>query len=138
MNRLAGLIGGTLLGLAIASSATAQGVDPALKGSYAPGGDCTKEPRVTIGDAITIVSGGKPARFGPVDSCHSCVGGAAYQGAEVWVTYLDSKREPVYPMFRVNADEKRGNLVVDKQDAKTAPPPVRAVAMASPLKRCGK
>jgi len=129
---------GVALGLAIAGHALAQGVSPDLKGSYAPGGDCTKEPRVIIGDVLTVIAGGKSTRYAPLDACYSCAGGARYEGIEVWVTYLDSKKEPAYPMFRVNADEKRGNLVVDKNDIQTAPTPVRAVAMASPLKKCAR
>lgn len=136
MARVAGWIAGSVLGLLAAGAAAAQGVSPELKGSYAPAGDCTKEPRVVIGDVLTVIAGGKSTKYAPLDACYSCAGGARYEGIEVWVTYLDRNKEPVYPMFRVNADEKRGALVVDKQDAKTAPAPVRAVAMASPLKKC--
>lgn len=136
MRRLAGYLFGAFTGLALAGAAAAQGVAPELKGAYAPGGDCTKEPRVTIGDALTVVAGGKTTRYAPVDACYSCAGGARYEGIEVWVTYLDRNKEPVYPMFRVNANEKRGALVVDKDPA--APPPVRAVSQASPLKKCAK
>ena len=136
MVRIAGWMAGSVLSLLAAGAAMAQGVSPDLKGSYAPGGDCTKEPRVVIGDTLTVIAGGKTTKYAPVDACYSCAGGARYEGIEVWVTYLDRNREPVYPMFRVNADEKRGSLVVDKDPA--SPPPVRAVSQASPLRKCAK
>jgi hypothetical protein len=129
-------IAAAALALLAAGSALAQGLSPDLKGSYAPGGNCAKEPRVTIGDALTVVAGGKTTRYAPVDACYSCAGGARYEGIEVWVTYLDRNKEPASPMFRVNADEKRGALVVDRDPA--APPPMRAVAAASPLRKCAK
>lgn len=121
-----------------AGGAVAQAVDPALRGAYAPGGDCTKQPRVVLSDVLTIYDGVAPNRIAPLDSCRSCVGGAQYSGIEVWVAQLGANGEPIQPMFRFNADEKKGALVVDKYDMQTMPAPVRAVAMASPLKRCAK
>lgn len=138
MNAAAAPVLGAILALVAAAEASAVDVAPELQGSYAPGGDCSKEPRVTIGDAITVHAAGKATRFAPVDACYSCAGGARYSGIETWVTYLGRNGDPMYPMFRVNADEKRGVLVVDKNDIQAAPAPIRAVAMASPLKKCPK
>lgn len=137
MGRAMAIAAGWALAMA-AGAAAAQGIAPAqnLWGTYAPGGDCTKEPRVTIGQSLIVQAGGKPTRYGPIDSCVSCVGGASYEGIEVWVTYLGANGDPMYPMFRVNADEKRGTLVVDR-DA-SAPAPIKAVSAASPLKRCAR
>ncbi len=112
---------------------------PDLLGAYAPGGDCAKEPRVTVSaTAMTIQAGGKATRLAPIDACFSCAGGDRYEGIEVWVAQLGPDQSPKEPMFRLNADEKKGALVVDKQGMQAFPPAVRAVAMASPLKRCAK
>jgi hypothetical protein len=124
------------LGVAAVTSAAAQAVAPDLMGAYAPGGDCKQDPQVTIGQDLAVRVGGKTTRFAPLDSCQSCVGGARYEGIEVWVTYLGKNGDPMYPMFRVNADERRGVLIVDKNDLQSAPAPMRSVAMASPLKKC--
>ena len=124
---------------AVANSAMAQTAPPAaLRGSYAPGGDCTKEPRFTLTDVLTVQAAGKSTRFGPVDSCTSCVAGPDYSGIEVWVSQLGADGMPREPTLRFNADEKRGVVVIDKAGSQAFAPPMRALAMASPLKRCAK
>lgn len=125
--------------IAVATSATAQTAPPAaLRGSYAPGGDCAKEPRLTLTDVLTVQAAGKSTRFGPVDSCTTCVAGPDYSGIEVWVSQLGADGMPREPTLRFNADEKRGVVVIDKTGSQTFAPPMRALAMASPLKRCAK
>jgi hypothetical protein len=139
MNRSSASLAGVLWALGVTSAAAAQVVSPDLIGAYAPGGDCSREPRVTISDALTVHAAGRSIRLAPMDACHSCAGGAKYTGIEVWVTYLGKDGAPVSPMFRVNADEKRGVLVVDKDGIdQSTPAPVRAVAQASPLRKCAK
>jgi hypothetical protein len=54
------------------------------------------------------------------------------------VSQLGPDGNPKEPMFIFNSQEKRGALFVDKSALQGAPPAVRAVAMASPLKRCAK
>lgn len=134
-----GLVGLVALGLpSLGLAQVAPSAD--LQGAYAPGGDCARTPRVVIGaDALTIhAPGGAVTRLGPLDSCRTCPAGDRPDVIEVWVAPLDRNRNPIEPMFRVNADEKRGALVVDRQGMQAFPPAVRAVAMASPLKRCSK
>jgi len=112
---------------------------PELLGSYAPGGDCAREPKVTLGaKAITIQTGGKSTRLAPIDACYSCEGGARYEGIVVWVSQLGADRNPIEPFFYFNAGEKKGALAMEKRGAQNYPPAHRAVAMASPLQRCKK
>lgn len=129
-----------LSAMALAGLAYAQGTGvappPELRGSYAPGGDCTKQPKVVLTDVLTIHTAAGATRLAPLDACFSCAGGARYDGIEIWVARLGANGDPEYPMFRFNADEKRGNLVVDRDPS--ASPAVKAVAAASPLKRCVK
>lgn len=124
--------------LGIPQIVSAQGIapPPELRGGYAPGGNCALEPRVVLTDVLTIHAAGKATRLAPLDACFSCAGGARYEGIEVWVARLGANGDPEEPMFRFNADEKRGALVVERSP--NAPPAVRAVAAASPLKRCVK
>jgi len=126
--------------LTLAGSAGAQlAPPPDLLGSYAPGGDCTKEPKVTLEEkAITILAAGKATRLSPIDACFSCEGGARYEGIVVWVSQLGPDRNPIEPFFYFNAGEKKGALAMDKQGAQKFPPAQRAVALASPLMRCKK
>jgi hypothetical protein len=137
-------LGATVLAataLGVAGAPKAQGIEPGkdIQGSYAPGGDCSKEPRVTLSaKEIAIQAAGKPTRLAPIDTCFSCAGGARYEGIEQWVAQLGSDGSPKEPFFMFNSGEKRGVLVVDKSGMTSFAPPVRAVAMASPLKRCGK
>lgn len=126
------------LGLFLGSSSAALALDPPaeLRGSYAPAGDCTKLPKVTLTDVLTIQHAGGQSKIAPLDACFSCAGGARYEGIEVWVSQLDRKGEPQYPMFMFNAGERKGALVVTKDP--TPNPAIRAVAAASPLTRCKK
>jgi hypothetical protein len=128
-----------LILLSTAGAAQAVPPSPDLFGRYAPGGDCAKEPRVTLEEkALTIQAAGKTTRLSPIDACFSCEGGARYQGIVVWVSQLGQDGNPVEPFFHLNAGEKRGMLAVDKFGMQNFPPAHRAVAMASPLKRCAK
>jgi len=132
---------GAILTVCVAGHGGAQTIPPGrdIQGSYAPQGDCSKEPRVTLSAKdLVIQSAGKPTRLAPVDACLSCAGGARYEGIEVWVSQLGADGNPKEPMFIFNSQEKRGVLFVDKSGLQRASAPVRAVAMASPLKRCTK
>ena len=126
--------------LLLAGAAAAQVAPPPdLYGSYAPAGDCAREPKVTLdAKAITIQSAGKATRLAPIDACFSCEGGARYDGIVVWVSQLGPDRNPIEPFFYFNAGEKKGALAMDKQGAQKFPPAQRAVALASPLMRCKK
>jgi hypothetical protein len=139
MPRLFPALSGLAL-LMLAGSAAAQlAPPPELYGAYAPGGDCTKEPKVTLqATAITILSAGKATRLSPIDACFSCEGGARYEGIVVWVSQLGADRNPIEPFFYFNAGEKKGALAMEKQGAQKYPPAQRAVALASPLVRCKK
>ena len=138
MPRLTNLV--LILGLATAGAAAAQTAPaPDLLGRYAPGGDCTRAPRVTLEEkALTIQAGGKVTRLAPIDACYSCEGGARYDGVVVWISQLGPDRNPIEPFFYFNAGEKKGVLSMEKRGAQNYPPAHRAVAMASPLKRCAK
>jgi hypothetical protein len=131
--------GATLaVGLTTTTPAHAEPPPAALRGSYAPGGDCTKEPRFTLGEALTVHAAGKTTKVAPLDSCKACVAGPDYDGIEVWVAQLGPDGMTREPTLRFNADEKRGVVAIDKAGAQGFSPAMRALAMASPLKRCAK
>lgn len=130
-----------LAAITAASAASAAGIapPPELQGTYAPFGNCTLQPKLTLdAAAITILAAGRTTRLAPLDACFSCAGGARYEGIEIWVSQTDAAGNPKEPIFRFNADEKKGEVVVDRGGMQAYPAAHRAVAMASPLRRCAK
>ncbi|MFN4087743.1 MAG: hypothetical protein ACK4QW_01705 [Alphaproteobacteria bacterium] len=108
---------------------------PDLQGRYAPRGDCAREPRVMVdGTGMFLEIGGRRGRVAPLDLCFSCAGGARYSGIEVWVSPKVGDQIPV--IFRFNADERRGVLIVEDNAGMDLGPNLRAVIAASPLLRC--
>ncbi len=106
-----------------------------LAGSYAPRGDCTREPRLTVdAQGILVQFGGKQGKLAPVDVCLTCAGGNKYRGIEVWIG-PDAKGGDQPFVFRFNANEKRGTVIVEKLATKV-PPIVTQMVSASPYQRC--
>jgi hypothetical protein len=86
--------------------ASAMDVPKDLAGQYAPGGDCTREPRLVVdGQGITVQSGGKQSKLAPVDVCRTCVRGMRYEGIEVWIGPNAKDGDQPF-VFRFNANEK--------------------------------
>jgi len=116
---------------------------PEIHGSYAPAGDCARQPRVTVnkGGVFLDTASGKSGPL-PVSICYSCAGGARYDGIQIWVYVKYGKDEwggdsmPVILMF--NADEHRGALQVE-HDATVKTPlggPMASLVQARELRQC--
>lgn len=109
---------------------------PETHGTYGPGGDCRRSPRVSVdATGVYIVIGDKRGKVHPAEVCYSCVGGARYEGIEFWVMPKAGKGYSTY--FRFNADEKRGVLKVEPTQEVPLGPNLRSVVAASPYRRCG-
>jgi len=109
---------------------------PDSYGTYGPGGDCKRSPRVSVdATGVYIVIGDKRGKVEPAEACFSCVGGARYEGIEFWVMPKAGKGYSTY--FRFNADEKRGALKVEPTGEVPLGPNLRSVVAASPYRRCG-
>lgn len=104
----------TLAALAASSGALAQ-IDASLRGTWAPDTKaCAAGPLLRVAaDTITVVEGDKSKTLGDVDVCHSCAGGARYQGIVKMVTTEFSTGKPTPLMVVFNADERRGVARVD-------------------------
>ncbi|ATG73413.1 hypothetical protein CGX12_14865 [Zobellella denitrificans] len=111
-------------------------LSPGLYGSYGPGGDCQARPLVSLDDGgLYIVVGNKRGKVEPVDVCLSCAGGARYEGIEIW---LSPQVADTYALhFRFNAGEQAGRLEVEDPGNVSLGANLRAVAAASPYRRCG-
>lgn len=127
-------------GAAIANDST---IPPEIYGNYAPGGDCTKQPRVTAGKGgFSIDTAAGKAGPLPISVCYSCAGGARYEGIQRWVYVKYGKDKwggdnmPVTFMF--NAAEKTGALDIVHDDTLRTPlgAPMNQVVQARSLKLC--
>lgn len=128
------LIVSVLAGLC--AEAGADEVPKDLAGQYAPGGDCKREPRLIVdGQGILVQSGGKQSKLAPVDVCRTCVGGMRYEGIEVWIGPNTKGGDQPF-VFRFNANEKPGTVLIEQLDKKALPPIVGKMVAGSPYKRC--
>lgn len=97
-----------------------------IYGSYAPGGDCSRQPRVTVGKEGLFLdtAAGKSGPL-PVSVCYSCAGGARYEGIQRWIYVKYGKDKwggdnmPVTFMF--NHGEKKGAMEVVHDDTLKTP-----------------
>ena len=87
----------------------------ALHGSYAPGGDCTKSPRIVVdATGFTFEVNGAKEQATRVEYAAS-FGGNAYQGITEWfMPFRSANGWPVIMAF--NAGEKPGTLTIDPHD----------------------
>jgi len=107
-----------------------------LAGRYAPRGDCTREPRLIVdSQGITVQSGGKQSKLAPVDVCLTCAGGTRYEGIEVWIGPNTKGGDQPF-VFRFNANEKRGTVLIEQLDRRALPPIVGTMVAGSPYMRC--
>jgi hypothetical protein len=112
----------------------------ALYGSYAPGGDCTKSPRIVVDAAgFTFEVGGTKDKATRVEYAAS-YGGNYYQGITQWFfPFKNANGWPVIMAF--NAEEKPGRLTIDGNDeGYPGGPPLSARHLAlvkgSPYAKC--
>jgi hypothetical protein len=109
-------------------------------GRYGPGGDCSKQPLVTVdASGIAIEAAGKREKTtGPELALEFF--GPQYQGiAKVIFPFTNAHGYPVLMTF--NADEKPGRLTVDANDeGLPGEPPLSplnaALVKGSPYQRC--
>lgn len=124
-------------GWGLCSSALAANLElpPDVYGTYAPGGDCAKQPRIIVNKAgihLDTAAG----RRGPLPTMvsYTFVGGARYNGIQVWALVKHGGKNrwgddntPVILTF--NAGEKRGALTAEREN----PGKERPVALDGPL-----
>lgn len=134
-----------LVALLLATPALSQSipVPKELYGRYAPGGDCTRQPRVIASAAGVFLetAAGKAGPL-PVDVCFSCAGGARYEGIQIWVMVKYGKDKwggdnmPVTMMF--NDGERRGSLLVEHDNTLRTPlgMPMTQVVQARSFRLC--
>lgn len=111
-----------------------------LFGTYAPGGDCKREPRITVETSgITFEVAGKQQKVTKVEFAAS-YGGNFYQGIAKWIfPFFMTDGYPILMTF--NGDEKPGWLAIDAHDrgyqgGPAALPLEAALIKGSPYKRC--
>lgn len=131
------LAGASLLGaLSSPVFAVELGLPPDVYGRYAPGGDCMKQPRITVNkDGIHLdTAEGKRSPL-PVMVSYTFVGGARYSGIQTWALVKHGGKNrwgddntPVILTF--NAGEKPGALTAERED----PGQERPVALDGPLR----
>lgn len=115
-----------------------------LYGRYAPGGDCSRQPRIEVGKAGVFIdtAAGRQGPL-PISVCYSCAGGAQYEGIQQWVYVIYGKDKwggdnmPVIMMF--NAEEKPGLVSIEHDDTLKTPigAPMTQVVRAKQMKLCG-
>ncbi len=130
-------LAGACLALALSFGAFAAelGLPPDVYGRYAPGGDCMKQPRITVNkDGIHLdTAQGKRSPL-PVMVSYTFVGGARYSGIQTWALVKHGGKNrwgddntPVILTF--NAGEKPGALTAEREE----PGQERPVALDGPL-----
>lgn len=108
---------------------------PDIYGNYAPGGDCAKQPRITVNKAGVHVDTASGQRGPlPIMVSYTFVGGARYSGIQIWALVKHGGKNrwgddntPIILTF--NANEKRGELTAEREN----PGKERPVTLDGPL-----
>jgi hypothetical protein len=112
-----------------------------IYGTYAPRGDCTREPRITVDDSgLAYMLGGKSTHSGNVEYAVS-YGGQEYTGISQWIfPFPVSDDDFGRVLMTFNADEKAGKLLVDPDlgPGQGLSALQAALVKASPFARCAK
>jgi hypothetical protein len=136
---MAGLLFGDASALTLANLKGAQLDD--IYGTYAPGGDCKREPRITVDNSgLAYAYAGKATHSKSMEYGIS-YGGQEYNGISRWIfpfPVSDSDFGRVLMTF--NAGEKRGVLTAepDLGPGQHLSGLQAALIKASPYARCGK
>ena len=112
-----------------------------LHGRYAPGGDCTRTPRITVDRAGFGFEVGTQALRADRPEYAASFAGPAYEGSSLWFFPWFSESGPNPLLLVFNAGEKPGVLVVEAADhGHPGMPPLspahRALVQGSPYLRC--
>ena len=112
-----------------------------IYGTYAPRGDCTREPRITVDDSgLAYMLGGKATRSGKVEYALT-YGGQEYTGISQWIfPFPVSDDDFGRVLMTFNANEKAGALLVDPDlgPGQSLNVLQAALVKASPFARCAK
>lgn len=138
-----------LLGGALASTTFAADLElpPDVHGTYAPRGDCAKQPRVVVNRAGVHLDTAAGQR-GPLPHMvsYTFVGGARYSGIQIWALVKHGGKDrwgddhqPVILTF--NANEKPGALTAERSGTGTEPPvaldgPLSSLVQSGHFRRC--
>jgi hypothetical protein len=135
-------LAGALLLPALASAIEIEGLKDfaTLHGSYAPGGDCTRSPRIVVdASGFTFEVNGQKEKATRVEYAAS-YGGNSYEGITQWfMPFTSANGWPLLMAF--NAGETPGALTIEPQDEgwKGGPPLSArnaALVKGSPYAKC--
>ena len=134
---------------AVSSAAFAADLElpPDVYGSYAPGGDCAKQPRIIVDKAGVHLDTAMGKRGPlPIMVSYTFVGGARYGGIQIWALVKHGGKNrwgddntPLILTF--NAGEKRGELTAERENPGKERPvtldgPLTSVAQTGRLRLC--
>jgi hypothetical protein len=75
---------------------------------------CTSSTRLRIDvDSVTLINGSDSQKYGDIDLCYSCEGGAQYSGEVVWLFPDFNKGNKSKFAIAFNAEEKKGITVIE-------------------------
>ena len=140
----AAVLAGVLSSVAFAADLA---LPPDVYGTYGPGGDCAKQPRITVNkDGVHLdTAAGKRSPL-PIVVSYTFVGGARYSGIQTWALVRHGGKNrwgddntPVILTF--NADEKRGALTAERENPGKERPvvldgPLASIAQAGRFRLC--
>lgn len=100
---------------------------PDAHGTYAPGGDCARQPRVLVDkDGVHLDTARGQRRSLPILVSYTFVGGARYSGIQTWAMVKHGGKDrwgedktPVLLTF--NANERRGALSAERNEGANEP-----------------
>jgi hypothetical protein len=134
----AGLASGSAQALTI-ENLKGQGLED-IYGTYAPRGDCTREPRISMDDSgFTFRVAGRDVHSGNIEFAVS-YGGPDYQGISRWFfPFPVSDDDFGRVLMTVNPDEKRGTLAFESNlgPGQSMSPLQAALVRGSPYAKCG-
>ena len=121
--------------LPAATAAAELSLPPEVYGSYAPSGDCGRQPRINVdktGVHLDTAAGKRSAL--PINVSYTWAGGASYNGIQTWALVKHGgkdrwgdENQPVILTF--NANERRGTLTAERTGSGNE----RPVALDGPL-----
>lgn len=136
----AGLCASLLCGFAGAVEVNGMGDFAALQGRYAPGGDCSRQPRITVdASGITFEALGGVEKATRLEYAAS-YGGMQYEGISQWFfPFRSAAGWPVVLTF--NAGETPGRMTIEPHDegwpgGPKLSPRNQALVNGSPYARC--
>ena len=110
-----------------------------IYGTYAPRGECAREPKITVDDSgMTFMHGGKSTHSGSVEYAVT-YGGPEYSGVSRWIfPFPVNDDDPGRVLMTFNVEEKRGALAVESNlgPGQSFSPLQAALVKHSPYAKC--